>query len=52
MTPDSGAGGTISETVHLAYSKIKWTYTKQSIRGGSEGNTTGGWDCAANKTCA
>lgn len=51
MTPDSGDGGTISERVQLAYAKIKWTYTKQSIRGGTEGKTAGGWDCAANKVC-
>jgi type VI secretion system secreted protein Hcp len=49
VTPNSGAGGTIEETVHLAYSKIKWTYVKQSIRGGAEGQTAGGWDAAANK---
>lgn len=51
MTPDSGDGGTISERVQLAYAKIKWSYTKQSIRGGTEGKTAGGWDCAANKVC-
>jgi type VI secretion system secreted protein Hcp len=51
ITPDSGDGGTISERVHLAYSKIKWAYTKQSIRGGTEGKTAGSWDCAANKVC-
>lgn len=51
MTPDSGDGGTISERVQLAYAKIKWTYTKQSIRGGTEGKTAGGWDCAGNKVC-
>jgi len=52
VTPDSGDGGTIEETVRLAYAKIKWTYTKQSIRGGTEGSTAGGWDCAANKVCS
>jgi type VI secretion system secreted protein Hcp len=51
ITPDSGEGGIISERVHLAYSKIKWSYTRQSIRGGTQGNTSGGWDCAANKVC-
>ena len=49
VTPDSGEGGLISEHVQLAYSKIKWSYTKQSIRGGVQGNTSGGWDLAANK---
>ncbi|TFW30521.1 Hcp family type VI secretion system effector [Massilia horti] len=49
VTPNSGDGGIITEQVHLAYSKMKWTYTKQSIKGGAEGSTAGGWDCAANK---
>lgn len=52
VTPDSGEGGTINEIVHFAYSKIKWTYIKQSIRGGAQGSTTGGWDCAGNKVCS
>jgi type VI secretion system secreted protein Hcp len=47
--PNSGAGGLISEKVHLASSRMKVTYTQQSIRGGSQGSTTGGWDSAANK---
>lgn len=49
VTFDSRDGGTIKEMVHLAYSKIKWEYIKQSIRGGAEGSTLGGWDCAAHK---
>jgi len=51
VTPDSGEGGIISERVQLAYAKIKWTYTRQSIRGGVQGNSSGGWDCNANKVC-
>lgn len=51
MTPDSGESGIISERVQLAYAKIKWTYTRQSIRGGAQGNSSGGWDCNANKVC-
>lgn len=49
VTFNSGDGGTIKETVHLAYSKIKWEYVKQGVMGGTEGNTLGGWDCAGNK---
>lgn len=49
VTPNSGDGGTITEQVHVAYSKMKWKYTKQGIKGGAEGRTTGGWDCAGNK---
>ena len=51
ITPDSGDGGVISERIQLAYAKIKWNYTRQSIRGGAQGNTSGGWDCSANKVC-
>lgn len=51
ITPDSGEGGIIVERVQLAYAKIKWSYTRQSIRGGTQGNTSGGWDCSANKVC-
>lgn len=51
ITPDSGDGGIIRERVHLAYAKIKWNYTRQNIRGGAQGNTSGGWDCSANKVC-
>jgi type VI secretion system secreted protein Hcp len=49
VSPNSGDGGILTELVHLAYAKIKWTYAKQSIRGGAEGKTAGGWDAAANK---
>ena len=48
ITFDS-SGGIIQEQIHLAYSKIKWEYVKQSIRGGSEGNTLGSWDQAGHK---
>lgn len=51
ITPDSGEGGIINERVQLAYAKIKWHYTRQSIRGGAQGNTSGSWDCSAHKVC-
>ncbi len=51
ITPESGEGGVVRESVQLAYSKMKWKYTKQGIRGGTEGNSSGGWCCATNK-CA
>jgi len=51
ITPDSGDGGIIVERVHVAYARIKWNYLRQSIRGGTLGNTSGGWDCSANKVC-
>jgi len=49
VNPTSSEGGIINEQIFLAYSKMKWKYTKQGIRGGTEGNSSGGWDCAANK---
>lgn len=49
VTPSSGETGLLEEQVHLAYARIKWNYTKQSIHGGAEGNTSGGWDTSANK---
>ncbi len=51
ISPDSGEGGIITERVHVAYARIKWSYLRQSIRGGTQGNTSGGWDCSANKVC-
>lgn len=52
VAPNSGRGGILTEHVQLAYSKIKWAYTKQSIRDGAQGSTTGGWDLAGNKIAA
>lgn len=49
--PNSGNSGTFAEEVQLAFAKLKMTYTKQSIRGGTQGTTAGGWDCSANKVC-
>jgi type VI secretion system secreted protein Hcp len=49
VNPNSGDGGLINEQVFFAYSKMKWQYTKQGIRGGAEGKTAGGWDCATHK---
>lgn len=45
-------GSTLTETVQLAYSKIKWLYTKQRIGGGAQGVTSGGWDLATNRVAA
>jgi type VI secretion system secreted protein Hcp len=52
VAPTSGSGGIITEHVQLAYSRIKWAYTKQSIKGGTQGSTAGGWDLAANRIAA
>ena len=42
-------GGGLQDSVALRFSKIKWRYTQQKIGGGSGGNTSGGWDLAANR---
>lgn len=52
VNPSSGDGGVLTERVSLAFSKIKWSYTQQKIAGGASGNTSGGWDSAANKIAA
>lgn len=49
VRPDQGPDNMLYETVQLKYSKIKLKYTQQKIGGGVGGNTTGGWDLAANK---
>lgn len=51
ITPDSGDAGIIAERVQLSYAKIRWNYIRQSIRGGAQGNTSGGWDCSAHRVC-
>lgn len=49
VEPSVKEGSIIQEEVGLKFSKIKWKYTQQKIGGGTGGNTSGGWDLAANK---
>lgn len=49
IAPSVGAGSIMAESVALKFSKVKWKYTQQKIGGGTGGNTSGGWDAAANK---
>lgn len=49
IAPGIGDSGILSEQVGIKFSKIKWKYTQQKIGGGTGGNTSGGWDLAANK---
>jgi type VI secretion system secreted protein Hcp len=42
-------GSVLHDSIGLKFSKVKWKYTQQKIGGGSGGNTSGGWDLAANK---
>jgi len=49
ISPSVSEGTIIQEQVGLKFSKIKWKYTQQKVTGGAGGNTSGGWDLAANK---
>ena len=49
VAPSVEEGDILTEDVALKFSKIKWKYTQQKITGGAGGNTSGGWDLAANK---
>lgn len=51
ISADSGESEIIVERLQLAYARIKWHYTRQSIRGGAQGNTSGSWDCSTHKVC-
>ena len=42
-------GNLLQDSLSLKFSKIKWKYTQQKIAGGIGGNTSGGWDLAANR---
>lgn len=42
-------GNILHDDIGLRFSKVKWKYTQQKIAGGMGGNTSGGWDLAANK---
>jgi type VI secretion system secreted protein Hcp len=42
-------GSILQDSMSLKFSKVKWKYTQQRIGGGAGGNTTGGWDLAANR---
>jgi type VI secretion system secreted protein Hcp len=45
-------GGVVQDEIGLCFSKVKWSYTKQNISGGSAGSTASGWDLAGRKSCA
>lgn len=50
VAPSIAEGEILRESVSLKYSQVKWKYTQQKIKGGSGGNTSGGWDLSTNKT--
>ena len=49
VSPHVSEGDIMQESIGLKFSKVKWTYTQQKVSGGAGGNTSGGWDLAANK---
>lgn len=49
VTPEVKEGDILTESVALKFSKVRWRYIQQKITGGAGGNTSGGWDLAANR---
>jgi type VI secretion system secreted protein Hcp len=52
VAPEVSEGQVMQEFVALAFSKIKWHYTRQRITGAMLGSTTGGWNLATNTRLA
>jgi len=49
VSPSVDEGDILCEQVGFKFSKVRWKYTQQRVAGGAGGNTSGGWDLAANK---
>lgn len=49
VSPSVAEGDILMEDVGFKFSKVRWKYTQQKITGGVGGNTSGGWDLAANR---
>jgi type VI secretion system secreted protein Hcp len=49
VSPSIAGGGLMVESIGLAFSNVKWKYTKQKIGGGTAGNTAGGWNLVSNR---
>ena len=49
VTPNVEEGDILGERVGFKFSTVKWKYTQQKVTGGAGGNTSGGWDLAANR---
>lgn len=49
VSPAVNEGDIMTEEVGFKFSKVRWKYTQQRISGGIGGNTSGGWDLAANR---
>jgi type VI secretion system secreted protein Hcp len=48
VAPTVAEGNIMTETLSIKYSQVKWKYVQQLIKGGSGGNTAGGWNLSAN----
>lgn len=42
-------GSVLHDSIGLRYSKVKWKYTQQNIKGGASGNTAGSWNLSTNR---
>ncbi len=49
VAPSVAEGNIMTETLSLKYATVQWKYLQQDIKGGSKGNSAGGWDLSANK---
>ncbi len=49
VSPYVQEGDILTEDVGFKFSKVRWKYTQQKVSGGAGGNTSGGWDLAANR---
>jgi type VI secretion system secreted protein Hcp len=49
VSPSVDEGDILMEEVGFKFSRVRWKYTQQKISGGAGGNTSGGWDLAANR---
>lgn len=52
VKPGIREGAIMKENICLKFSRVKWKYSQQKIAGGAGGNTSGGWDLAANRVFA
>ncbi len=52
VKPGIRQGAIMKENICLKFSRVKWKYSQQKIAGGAGGNTSGGWDLAANRVFA
>jgi type VI secretion system secreted protein Hcp len=49
VAPSVSEGSIMTESLSLKYATVKWNYIQQDIKGGTKGNSSGGWDNGGNK---